>query len=63
MPAPLQYDVDTIIAAVQAFIAREGRPPQRQEFTPAHGLPSLRLVERRMGTWQEPIRQAMEEQP
>ncbi len=61
MPAPRLWTRDAIVAAVKAFLAKEGRAPTRLEFAPQYGLPSLRVVERRMGTWQEPLRLAQEE--
>jgi hypothetical protein len=61
MPTPRYWHEDRIVEAVKTFIAREGRPPRRLEFCKAQGLPDRRLVERRMRTWQSPIRQAQEE--
>jgi hypothetical protein len=59
MPAPRHWTEETIIAAVIAFIHTHGHAPHREDFTPAQGLPSVSVVDRRMGTWQEPVRQAV----
>jgi len=61
MPAICRWTTQAIIEAVQAFIIRNHRAPQRPDFTASQGLPSIRVVERRMGTWQEPVRLAAKE--
>jgi hypothetical protein len=58
MPAPKIWHETTIIAAVQRFMVREGRPPTRQDFCPAQGLPTIHVVDRTMRSWQDAVRRA-----
>lgn len=62
MPTPRIWTEEAITAAVRCFIEREGRTPRRLEFAKLYGLPDRRLVERRMRTWQAPIRLVRQEQ-
>ena len=47
-----------IVAAVLMFYEREGHWPSQKDFMLAQGLPARTVVNRRMGTWQEPVRMA-----
>ncbi|HEY5869320.1 MAG TPA: hypothetical protein VI542_27785 [Candidatus Tectomicrobia bacterium] len=47
-----------IVEAVSAFYHREGRWPSQKDFVRTHGLPARTIVNRRMRTWQEPVRMA-----
>jgi hypothetical protein len=58
MTRPRQWTEDAIVAAVLAFYQREQRWPGRADFEPEHQLPNRNLVDRRMRTWQEAVRQA-----
>ncbi len=56
MPAPRYWTEDRIMDAVARFAEREQRAPRYGEFAKAYGLPDRRIVERRMRSWQEPMR-------
>lgn len=59
MPTPRYWTEETIIEAVVTFYHTHDRWPVRRDFLGTHPmLPSLALVMRRMGTWEEPVRQA-----
>lgn len=62
MPAVRQWSEATIIEAVRQFYATHHRWPKRCDFIQHHGLPSLTVVSRRMGTWQEPVRLAQQKE-
>jgi hypothetical protein len=56
MPPPRYWTEDRIVEAVAKFAAREERAPRYGEFAKVYGLPDRRIVERRMRSWQEPMR-------
>lgn len=59
MPAVQQWTETAIIEAVRQFYVQHQRWPVRVDFIAHDGLPSLTVVTRRMGTWQEPVRLAL----
>ncbi len=61
VPVQRVFTEAAIIAAIKAFMAREGRPPRSKDFCRRCGLPTRTLVDRRMGNWQEAVRQALQE--
>lgn len=52
------WTAETVIAAVQAFHAKNGYQPVQREAHSAYGLPSTSTIERLFGSWNAMIEAA-----